>query len=66
MKIRNILYADEGMMLTNGKEYGTIIYLAEGISADEYYEITMSEYEDMMRTEEEELLADSEDTPKVV
>ena len=52
MTIRNILYADEGMILTNGTDYGTIIYLAEGISADGYYEVPMSEYEDILKAEE--------------
>ena len=44
MKVRNVLYADEGKILTNGEIYGKVIYLAEGESADGYTEITEEEY----------------------
>ena len=44
MKTRTILYADEGMVLTDGTTYGKQIYLAEGISGDAFYEITDGEY----------------------
>ena len=37
--------ADEGMWLTDGENYGKTISLAEGISVDNYYEITNEEYE---------------------
>lgn len=39
------LIATEGMVLTNGEIYGVEIYLADGISADDFYEITDAEYE---------------------
>jgi hypothetical protein len=39
------LTASEGMVLTNGTVYGKVIFLAEGIAAFDYYEITEAEYE---------------------
>ena len=53
MKKRTVIYADDGKVLTNGKEYGKIIYLAEGASAWDYYEITDAEYEEILRKQEE-------------
>ena len=44
MKTRTILYADEGMVLTDGTTYGKQIYLAEGSNGDAFYEITDTEY----------------------
>lgn len=58
MKVRNIIYADEGMVLTNGTEYGRIIYLAEGVSAEDYHEITDAEYEAILAEQEAKSLAD--------
>lgn len=45
MKVRTVLYADEGTVLTNGRDYGTIIWLAEGASPDSYHPIPQTEYE---------------------
>ena len=45
MITRTILYADEGKILTDGEIYGKQIYLAVGLSADSFYEITEEEYE---------------------
>jgi hypothetical protein len=53
MKTRIILYADEGKMLTNGKIYGTQIFLEEGLSGEEFYEITQEEYEKIINIDEE-------------
>ena len=51
MKTRKVLYADKGKVLTNGTIYGTKIYLAEGRSADEFYEISAEEYAAIMEAE---------------
>ena len=52
MKQRTILYADEGKVLTNGEIYGKQIYLADGVSADSFYEITDAEYAEKVKQEE--------------
>lgn len=52
MKIRNIIYADEGKVLTNGEIYGKQIYLAEGIDATTFYEITDEEYAKILEAEQ--------------
>lgn len=52
---RKILYAAEGKVLTDGEVYGKIIYLAEGVSEDSFYEITEEEYAEILKAEEEAL-----------
>lgn len=54
MKTRKILYADEGKVLTNGEIYGTKIYLAEGVSAEDFHEISAEEYQAVMEKENAE------------
>jgi len=40
-----IITAEKGMICTDGKDtYGTPISLAEGVSADAFWEIPMEEY----------------------
>ena len=56
MKTRTIIYADDGMVLTDGKIYGKQIYLAEGIDADSFYEITDGEYSRVMAEQTAEML----------
>ena len=53
MTTRMILYADEGKVLTNGEIYGKEIYLAEGVSAENFREITDAEYNVIQAAEAE-------------
>lgn len=52
MKVRTVLYADEGTVLTDGTHYGTVIWLAEGVDPDSYHAIPMTEYEAMLAEQE--------------
>ena len=56
MKIETItrhkLIASEGMILTNGEVYGSEIFLAEGVTADDFHEITIAEYEQILAEQE--------------
>lgn len=54
MKTRTILYADDGMVLTDGTEYGRVIYLAEGADPTAFREISQAEYDSRMDREMEE------------
>ena len=45
MKSRTVLYADPGMVLTDGETFGKQVFLAEDRSADEFHEITEAEAE---------------------
>lgn len=42
------LTASEGHMLTDGENYGRIVYLASGDEGEKWYEITEAEYEAKM------------------
>lgn len=48
---RVIIYANEGKILTNGEVYGKQIFLADGVSEDDFYEITEDEYHKIMADE---------------
>lgn len=54
MKIRKILYADEGKILTNGSTYGKQIFLADDIDVSEFYEISEQEYEAILAAQDKE------------
>lgn len=51
MTSRKVLYADEGKVLTNGEIYGKQIFLADGVSEADFYEITEAEYEEKMKAD---------------
>lgn len=49
--MRTSIKAKEGYILTNGEIYGTEIFLAEGMSAEDFHEIPKEKYERMMEEE---------------
>lgn len=49
--IRTKIIASDGMVLTNGETYGTEIFLADGVSASDFREITREEYENIIAEE---------------
>ena len=51
MTIRKVIYAEEGKILTDGTLYGTQIFLADGVSEDNFHEITLEEYEKLIEEE---------------
>ena len=51
MKTMITLYADEGMILTDGENFGTTMQLAENRTADGIKEITMEEYNNIVEAE---------------
>lgn len=50
--------ADKGKWLTDGENYGKTISLAEGVSVDDYYEITEAEYTALMEAKQSEAVTD--------
>lgn len=49
---RKKLTASAGMVLTDGKNYGRIIYLADGADESAWHEITAAEYEEIANSEQ--------------
>ena len=52
MKTRKIIYAEDGCVLTNGEIYGEHIFLADGVSERDFYEITKEEYHNILDEQE--------------
>ena len=53
MEELRVLVADEGYILTNGEIYSTMIYLGIYDSPDNYYQITLEEYQAIIDQQEE-------------
>ena len=49
------IYAKEGFIFTNGDVYGYVIDLGSKDNEKNWYEITIAEYEIILKEEEEEL-----------
>ncbi len=50
--VRIKLTASEGMLLTDGKEYARVVFLAVGEDPSRYYEIPESEYNKILEEQE--------------
>lgn len=51
--MRTSIKANEGMILTNGEIFGSEIFLADGLKADDFHEITIEEYERILAEQSE-------------
>ena len=49
--MRKVITATDGHILTDGEIYGKVIYLAEGMECECFYEITLDEYNSLMEAE---------------
>ena len=54
MNERKVKVARYGMIFTNGTEFGRIVYIADGVDENSWYEISEEEYEQYMKAREEE------------
>ena len=52
--MRTSIKAHDGMVLTNGEIYGTEIFLADGLKAEDFHEITRAEYDALIAEAETE------------
>ena len=52
--MRTSIKARDGMVLTNGEIYGTEIFLADGLKAEDFHEITRAEYDALIAEAETE------------
>ena len=50
--VRKKITASEGYVLTDGEIYGRTIYLAEGKSEADFYEISEEQYQEKMKEAE--------------
>jgi hypothetical protein len=50
--MRETLEAKDGFIYTNGTNYGSTIYLEDGVSSEGYYLITVEEYEKIFPKQE--------------
>ena len=58
--MENVLIADEGMIYTDDNGvYGYKIFLGEGRNTNEFRQITVEEYEEIMRVEMERIFSDN-------
>ena len=51
--VRKKITASEGCVLTDGEIYGRTIYLAEGKSEADFYEISEEQYQEKIKEAEE-------------
>lgn len=52
MKSRITLYADDGMILTDGEHFGKIVHLEIGADVSAWHEITTEEYTNILAEQE--------------
>ena len=53
---RIILKAKDGYILTNGDTYGSMVYLGAGDKQENWREIPIEEYNEIMKAEEEKAI----------
>jgi len=51
---KTVLRASEGHKLTNGVAYGSSVVLGDGDSSDNWHEITLEEYNELVKKQESE------------